>query len=97
MIGGAHDISHAADVRMVQQGDNGRFASRPDLLGVLCPFSIRLALVLMAVIGDSSRDDLDGDLLETLSVQIDQNGVRERERERGRYGPVLLLPPCGRA
>jgi len=53
------DILHAADVGVVEQADNGSFSGGANFLGVVGPFAIGGALVLVLRL---SRDDLDGGL-----------------------------------
>jgi hypothetical protein len=55
----AHDVSHAADVRVVEQADNGGFSGRADFFGVVCPLAVGGALVLVLRL---SGYNLDGHL-----------------------------------
>lgn len=61
----AHDISHATDVGVVEQADNGGFSGGSNLFGVVCSFAVGGALVLVLRL---SRDDLNGDLGVVLDV-----------------------------
>ena len=47
VVVGAYDISHATNIRVVQQADNGGFAGGPDLLGMVGSFAVGSALVLV--------------------------------------------------
>lgn len=55
-----HDVTHAADVRVVQQADNGRLSRSADFLGVVCSLTVGLTVVL---VGRLPRNNLDGNLL----------------------------------
>lgn len=59
MVGGAHDVAHATDVRMVHETDDGGFTGGSDFLGAIGPF--RLARTAMLFKG-LSWDDFDGRL-----------------------------------
>lgn len=56
----ADHIPHPADVRVVEKGDNGSFASSSDLLGLIRALLFRPTLV--AIVGRATRDDFAGNL-----------------------------------
>lgn len=47
VIIGADNITHATDVRMVDQGDNGSLSCCADFFGVVCSFSVLSGAVLV--------------------------------------------------
>lgn len=55
-----HNVSHAANVGVVEEGDDGSLASCSDLFGLVSSLLIGAALV--AIIGGTARNDLAGDL-----------------------------------
>lgn len=66
------DVAQAADVRVVQQGDDGRLPCRPNLLGVVVTLLLRASMV--GIVSGTSRDDLARDLLaEEGNVSITQD------------------------
>lgn len=60
MVGGADDISHAADVGMIDQTDNGSLASGADFLGAVGAFSFPGAAMML--LGRQSRYDFNSGL-----------------------------------
>jgi hypothetical protein len=62
-----HNVSHATDVGMVEQADNGGLSGGPHLLGVVSSLTVGGALVL---VGRLARYYLDSNL---GSCQQDQN------------------------
>jgi len=59
VVVGSNDISHATDIRMVQEANNGGLPCCSDLLRMVCALAVGLAVVLVR---RQSGDDLDGDL-----------------------------------
>lgn len=66
MVVCADHIPHPADVRVVEKGDDGSFASSSDFLGLICALLFRPTLV--AVIGRATRDNFASNLEESHSV-----------------------------
>ena len=60
------NIAHAADVRVVGQGDDCSFSCRADLLAVFCSFALCGCAVLSIIC--SSGYDLHGDLFASLLI-----------------------------
>lgn len=59
MVIGSDDITHGAYIWMIEQRDDCRFSSCPDLFRLICSFALTVALML---IGRQSRNDFDGNL-----------------------------------
>lgn len=59
------DIPHRADVGMIQEGDNGGFPGRTNLLRVIRPLTLTIATMLVCRL---SRHNLYGHLLPSLQI-----------------------------
>jgi hypothetical protein len=59
MVVRTYNVSHTANVRVVEQADDGGFSGSADFFGVVCPLAVGGALMLVLRL---SRDNLDGHL-----------------------------------
>lgn len=60
MVVGSDDIAHAADMGVVEKGDDGGFTGCTNLLGLVCPLLVCTGLV--SIIGRATGDDFTGNL-----------------------------------
>ena len=65
MVIGTHHISHCADIRVIEQSDDGCFSGSPDFLGVICTFAVSIITMLVSRL---PWHNLDSNLLSSLQI-----------------------------
>jgi hypothetical protein len=73
VVVGSDDISQAADVGMVEEGDDGGLAGCADLLGLVG--SLPFGSGLVTIVGRATGDNLAGDLLSSMASEYNLSGI----------------------
>lgn len=95
VIVGAHNVSHAADVGVIEKSHYGGLSGGPDLLGLVC--SLLICSGLVPILRGTTRDDFASNLwLKGIRMSIRYidwvaQSRKERERKRQTCSPVSSL------